>query len=337
MVVVMSIAARRVAVGRMVFQPDLGDNVVTLLAKKTSHFRGRIVNLPEPFHYQTVSVDGVDIHLAQGGVGQPVLLLHGYPQTHLMWNRVAPTLARDFHVICPDLRGYGDSGKPDSDPQHMAYSKRQMAADMMSLMAALGYQRFAVAGHDRGARVAHRLCLDYPGQIERACVMDIAPTLHMFEHTDQAFATGYYHWFFLIQPEGLPEHLIGQDPGYFLREKLRRWSAPGAEFDNAAVAEYVRCFSSSAAIHASCEDYRAAASVDLEHDRDDRSAGRRVECPLLVLWGRRGFVHRSYDVLSVWEEYGKQVQGTALDCGHFLPEEAPEAVIDELRRFMMAG
>ncbi len=295
------------------------------------------MKLPEPFHYRTIAVDGVDINLAEGGAGRPLLLLHGYPQTHLMWHRVAPALAREFRVICPDLRGYGDSGKPDSDPDHSAYSKRRMAVDMVSVMAELGYPRFSVAGHDRGARVVHRLCLDYPDQVERACVMDIAPTLHMFEHTDQAFATGYYHWFFLIQPDGLPERMIGQDPGYFLREKLRRWSAPGAVFDEAAVADYVRCFASPGAVHASCEDYRAAVSVDLEHDREDRRAGHRVSCPLLVLWGSRRFVHRTYDVLSVWRDYGEDVSGTALDCGHFLPEEAPEAVQDELRRFFSAN
>ncbi|MBC7183174.1 MAG: alpha/beta hydrolase [Marinobacter sp.] len=293
------------------------------------------MKLPEPFRYQTVDTGEVAINVAHAGSGQPLLLLHGYPQTHLMWHKVAPTLAKDFQIICPDLRGYGDSSKPDSDPEHRAYSKRQMAADMVAVMETLGHQQFSVAGHDRGARVAHRLCLDYPERVERACVMDIAPTLHMFEHTDQAFATGYYHWFFLIQPDGLPEHMIGLDPGYYLREKLRRWSAPGADFNRDAVADYVRCFSSPEAIHASCEDYRAAAGIDLVHDRDDRNAGRKVSCPLQVLWGSKGFVSRTYDVLSVWGSYGLNVEGKALDCGHFLPEEAPEAVIDELRRFFL--
>lgn len=294
------------------------------------------MKLPEPFQYRQIDVGDVTINVAHGGSGRPLLLLHGYPQTHLMWHKVAPALARDFHVICPDLRGYGDSSKPDSDPEHRTYSKRQMAADMVALMQSLGYREFSVAGHDRGARVTHRLCLDHPAAVERACVMDIAPTLHMFEHTDQAFATGYYHWFFLIQPDGLPEHMIGQDPGYYLREKLRRWSAPEAELDPEAVAEYVRCFSTPEAIHASCEDYRAAATIDLAYDRADRDRGHGVECPLLVLWGSKGFVNRTYDVLNVWQDYAHEVKGEALDCGHFLPEEVPEAVITRLRRFFKA-
>ncbi|MGF2733636.1 alpha/beta fold hydrolase [Marinobacter sp. DUT-1] len=291
------------------------------------------MKLPEPFQYQQIDVGDVTINVAHGGSGRPLLLLHGYPQTHLMWHKVAPALLRDFHVICPDLRGYGDSSKPDSDAEHSAYSKRQMATDMVALMQSLGYREFSVAGHDRGARVTHRLCLDYPDAVERACVMDIAPTLHMFEHTDQAFATGYYHWFFLIQPDGLPEHMIGQDPDYYLREKLRRWSAPGARFDPEAVAEYVRCFSSSEAIHASCEDYRAAATIDLQHDRADRDRGHKVPCPLLVLWGSKGFVNRTYDVKAVWRNYANDVKAEALECGHFLPEEVPEAVITRMRRF----
>ncbi|MCG7198884.1 alpha/beta hydrolase [Marinobacter pelagius] len=291
----------------------------------------------ELFEYRQVNAGDVTINVAHAGSGRPLLLLHGYPQTHRMWHKVAPALAADFHVICPDLRGYGDSDKPDSDSEHLTYSKRQMAADMVAIMRTLGYERFGVAGHDRGARVAHRLCLDFPDAIDRACVMDIAPTLHMFEHTDQDFATGYYHWFFLIQPDGLPEHMIGLDPDYYLREKLRRWSAPGAQFDPRAVADYVRCFSRPEAIHASCEDYRAAASIDLVHDRDDRHAGRRVSCPLLVLWGSKGFVNRTYDVLSVWRRYGSKVEGKALECGHFLPEEAPECVVDKLRRFFRSG
>lgn len=293
------------------------------------------MRLPEPFQYQTVDTGEATINVASAGSGRPLLLLHGYPQTHLMWHEVAPTLARDFQIICPDLRGYGESSKPDSDADHLPYSKRKMAADMVAVMESLGHHQFCVAGHDRGARVAHRLCLDYPGKVERACVMDIAPTLHMFENTDQAFATGYYHWFFLIQPDGLPEHMIGLDPDYFLREKLRRWSAPDAEFHPRAEDEYVRCFSTPEAIHASCEDYRAAAGIDLTHDREDRRTGKKVSCPLHVLWGSKGFVNRTYDVLSVWDGYASTVTGKALDCGHFLPEEAPEAVIDELRRFFL--
>ncbi|MDX1552676.1 MAG: alpha/beta hydrolase [Marinobacter sp.] len=287
------------------------------------------------FRNERITTSGAGIHLVHGGKGPPLLLLHGYPQTHAMWHLVAPELARSFHVICPDLRGYGDSSKPPSDTRHEAYSKREMARDMVEVMADLGYQQFAVAGHDRGARVALRMALDYPERVSRVCVMDIAPTLHMFRHTDQNFATGYYHWFFLIQPGGLPEHMIGADPDYFLQEKLHRWSGPEASFDPAAVAEYLRCFRDPQVIHASCEDYRAAATIDLDHDERDRD--RKLECPLLVLWGKRGFVHRTYDVMGVWRDYADNVEGRLLDCGHFLPEEAPEAVLSELQRWFVTA
>ncbi|HMV53487.1 MAG TPA: alpha/beta hydrolase [Rhodocyclaceae bacterium] len=289
----------------------------------------------EGFERRTVDTEGAAIHLEHGGEGPPLLLLHGYPQTHLIWHRVAPHLAQHFHVICPDLRGYGDSAKPPGGTDHAAYSKRAMAQDMADVIDAFGYTSCLVAGHDRGARVAHRMALDKPALVERLCVMDIAPTLYMFAHTDQQFATGYYHWFFLIQPDGLPEHLIGADPGYYLREKLRRWAGPGAVFDPAAVEDYVRCFSSPAAIHASCEDYRAAATIDLQHDTADR--GRRIGCPLLALWGARGFVNRTYDVPGVWRDYADNVSGRALDCGHFLPEEAPDAVCEALEAFFGSG
>ncbi|WP_150912804.1 alpha/beta fold hydrolase [Marinobacter halotolerans] len=291
------------------------------------------MNFGENFKEARIETSGAAINLVHGGQGrQPLLLLHGYPQTHVMWHRVVPFLAPHFHIVCPDLRGYGDSERPPSDPDHSAYSKRAMASDMAQVMKELGHEQFLVAGHDRGARVAHRMALDYPERVSRACVMDIAPTLHMFNHTDQQFATGYYHWFFLIQPDGLPERMIGCDPEYYLTEKLKRWSGPEAQFDPDALAEYVRCFSEPAAIHASCEDYRAAATIDLKHDEQDR--GRKIECPLLVLWGNQGFVHRTYDVLEVWRGYAKQVEGQALDCGHFLPEEAPEEVARALLGFI---
>jgi haloacetate dehalogenase len=289
------------------------------------------MTLGENFKSIKVLTGDIAINVTHGGSGPPLLLLHGYPETHVMWHAVAPALARHFHVVCPDLRGYGDSDKPEGGPDHSAYSKRAMAQDMVEVMASLGHQTFMVAGHDRGARVTHRMALDHPDRVLKACIMDIAPTLHMFRNADQNFATGYYHWFFLIQPNGLPEHLIGADPGYYLTEKLKHWSAPGAVFSDEAVAEYIRCFSKPEAIHASCEDYRAAATIDLKHDENDLE--RKIQCPLLVLWGSRGFVNRTYDVLNVWRERSTQVQGKALDCGHFLPEEVPEAVIAELLAF----
>lgn len=287
--------------------------------------------LGKSFTELKVQTGSAEIKLVHGGTGPPLLLLHGYPQTHAMWLGVAPRLTDRFHLVCPDLRGYGDSSKPVTTPDHYPYSKRAMALDMVEVMASLGYRDFFVAGHDRGARVAHRLALDHPECVRKACVMDIAPTWHMFMNADRHFATEYYHWFFLIQPDGLPERMIGADPAYYLKEKLKRWSAPGAKFLDEAVAEYVRCFSQPEAIHASCEDYRAAAGIDLEHDERDR--GRKLQCPLLVLWGARGFVQRTYDVLGVWREYAENVEGRMLDCGHFLPEEQPEAVADELLRF----
>jgi haloacetate dehalogenase len=293
----------------------------------------RLIVFDDRFRQCRIAVPDAEINIRHAGEGPPLLLLHGYPQTHVMWHRVAPALAEHFHVVCADLRGYGDSARPESGDDHFGYSKRSMAADMVAVMEALGHRRFAVAGHDRGARVTHRMILDHPQRVVRACVMDITPTLHMFDHTDQAFATGYYHWFFLIQGHGLPERLIGADPEYFLRAKMGRWSAPGADFDSVAMSEYVRCFSDPASIHASCEDYRAAAGIDLECDREDWAAGNRVTCPLLVLWGNRGFVHRSYDVLSVWRDYADNVTGCDLDCGHFLPEEQPRSVIDQLLGF----
>lgn len=289
------------------------------------------MNFGQAFESIRLKTSGAEINLTHGGSGRPLLLLHGYPETHAMWHRVAPHLAQSFHVVCPDLRGYGDSAKPLGDADHSGYSKRAMAQDMVEVMTALGYEEFLVAGHDRGARVAHRLALDHTERVKKACVMDIVPTYHMFKNTDQNFATGYYHWFFLIQPSGLPEHMIGCDPRYYLTKKLENWSAPGADFPEEIVEEYVRCFSQPETIHATCEDYRAAATIDLEHD--ERDLHRTIECPLLVLWGNKGFVNRTYEVLDVWSDYAAQVKGRALDCGHFLPEEAPEAVIEELQQF----
>lgn len=292
----------------------------------------------EGFTARTLAVNGTDIFLRTGGSGPPVLLLHGYPQTHAIWHRVAPLLADRFTVVCADLRGYGDSGKPPGGPDHAGYAKRTMAQDMADAMTALGHERFMVAGHDRGGRVAHRLCLDHRERVTRAALLDIVPTLTLFRATDQAFATGYYHWFFLIQPEPLPERLIGADPLFYLHHKLGHWSAgkDRAWVDPAALAEYERCFADPAVIHASCEDYRAAASIDLVHDAADQEA--RIACPLLVLWGEHGLMHRRFDVLATWREKAAgPITGRSLDCGHFLPEEQPEATAAELSRWFFSG
>jgi haloacetate dehalogenase len=283
------------------------------------------------FERRRIAVRDGEIALRLGGEGPPLFLLHGYPQTHAMWHGLAPRLAERFTVICPDLRGYGDSAKPPGGGDHAMYSKRAMAEDLVQVADALGFRRFAVAGHDRGARVTHRLCLDWPERVTKACVMDIAPTLTMYRNTDMAFASAYFHWFFLIQPYDLPERMIGADPAGWLRHCLGAWGKSGMQvFAPEALAEYERCFDP-AGIRATCEDYRAAATIDLVHDEADAEA--RVECPLLVLWGELGVVHRSHDVLAVWREKAERVEGRALPCGHFLPEEAPEAVLAALQEF----
>lgn len=287
------------------------------------------------FEQKRLAGAGAEINLRIGGKGPPLLLLHGYPQTHAMWHRIAPRLAEDFTVVCADLRGYGDSSKPATVPDHASYSKRASAADMVAVMRSLGFERFRLAGHDRGGRVSHRLCLDHPQAVEKVAVLDIVPTRTLFETVNQQIATGYYHWFFLIQPFDLPERLIGADPEYYLRRKTGQWSGSGFSFDAEAWAEYLRCFRDPAVIHASCEDYRAAASIDLEHDRADED--KRIECPLLVLWGEKGLMHKAYDVLGTWRDKARIApQGQAVPSGHFLPEEAPEETYQALRRFFLS-
>jgi haloacetate dehalogenase len=283
------------------------------------------------FTTHRIQTSGAEIRCVVGGAGPPLLLLHGYPQTHAMWHQVAPSLAHRFTVVCADLRGYGDSSKPASEATHAAYSKRALAQDMVDLMRDLGHAKFLLAGHDRGGRVAHRLCLDHPGVVERVALLDISPTRVMYGKTDKAFATAYYHWFFLIQPFDLPERMIGADPVYYLHRKLGGWGTGMAHFDPRALAEYERCFSDPATIHATCEDYRAAASIDLAHDAHD--ADRRVTCPLMVLWGERGVVHRLFDPIQDWRGAANDVRGKALPCGHYLAEEVPTAVLEEFSAF----
>lgn len=289
----------------------------------------------ERFVARRINVDGVTLHcrVREHAGKPPLLLLHGYPQTHVMWHKLAPLLADHFALVIPDLRGYGDSDKPPSRPDAANQSKRAMAADVAGLMTALGYPEFHVAGHDRGARVTHRLCLDHAERVRSACIMDIAPTATTFALTDQALATAYFHWFFLIQAPPLPERMIAADPAAWLKGCLSRWSVGNeAAFDAAAVAEYVRCFADPEAIRASCDDYRAAAGIDLAHDAAD--AGRRIACPLLVLWGEKGFVGRSCELLDVWREKAADLRGCGLPCGHFLPEEAPREVARHLAQFI---
>jgi haloacetate dehalogenase len=288
----------------------------------------------EGFERELVRTGGAEIQLVHGGDGPPVLLLHGYPQTHAMWHAVAPRLAKHFTVVAADLRGYGDSSKPPGGEDHAAYSKRAMARDMIEVMEHLGFDRFTVVGHDRGARAAHRMALDHPDRVTKLALLDIIPTREVFARVDKALATAYYHWFFLIQPYDLPEALIiGGDPIYFLHRKLGGWGTALDTFAPETLAEYERCFRDPRTIHASCEDYRAAASIDLEHDEAD--AGRkRIECPLLLLWGANGVVGRLHDVTKVWGPYASDVHGIALDAGHFLAEERPEETARELLAFL---
>jgi len=285
------------------------------------------------FETRRIAVSDAEINLVVGGSGPPLLLLHGYPQTHALWHKVAQPLAQRFTVVAPDLRGYGDSSKPQGGARHERYSKRAMAHDQVEVMHALSFDRFQVVGHDRGGRVAHRMALDHPHRVEKLVVLDISPTRVMYGATDKAFATAYYHWFFLIQPFDLPERLIGAEPVYYLRKKLGGWGSAGLSiFDPRALAEYERCFRDPGTIHATCEDYRAAATIDLEHDAADEHA--RLSCPVLVLWGDKGVVHRLFDPVRDWGDVAKHVRGKALPSGHYLPEEAAEATLSEILAFL---
>jgi haloacetate dehalogenase len=286
------------------------------------------------FDYARADVDGVAISYAVAGSGPPVLFLHGYPENHLMWRRVAPELARDHTVVLADLRGYGDSGKPAPDPAGQVYSKRSMAGDQVGLMRQLGFAEFQLVSHDRGARVAHRLTLDHPGAVTRLAVLDIVPTRHVFTHVTREMATAYYHWFFLPVGNGVPEHLISADPAFWLRSLIGPLLGPGNSIEAEVMADYVRCFSDPATVVGSCADYRSAAGIDLVHDEESFTAGRKIGCPVLALWGAHGFVGRAYQPLEVWQQYATDVRGQVLPTGHFIPEEAPEAVTAALHDFL---
>lgn len=285
------------------------------------------------FRDVTIDRGGVALHARVGGSGPPLLLLHGHPQTSAMWHRVAPVLAERFSVVAMDLRGYGDSARPAADPRHEAHSKRAMAADGLALMASLGHSRFGVVAHDRGARVAHRLGLDAAGAVERMLLLDIAPTLAMYEGTTEAFARAYWHWFFLIQPAPLPDRLIDADPVAYLRTVMARRSGALAVFDADALAEYERCIGLPGSAASICEDYRASAGIDLAHDRADRDAGARLAMPLRVLWGSRGVVGACFDVLALWRDAAADATGAAIDCGHYIAEERPDALLAEVSSF----
>ena len=285
------------------------------------------------FQTRTVLREGVRLHTRVAGEGPPLLLLHGHPQTQAMWHRVAPALTERFTVVLMDLRGYGDSSRPSADAAHLNYSKREMALDAMAVMAHHGFERFDVLAHDRGARVAHRLAADHPAAVRRLMLLDIAPTLAMYTLTSEDFARAYWHWFFLIQPPPLPEALIESDPARYVRSVIGSRHAGLAPFDPVALAEYQRCAALPGTAMSICEDYRASATIDLEHDRADVAAGRLLPMPLRVLWGEHGAVGRCFDVLPLWRERARQVSGRSLPCGHYLAEELPEAVLAEALSF----
>jgi haloacetate dehalogenase len=287
------------------------------------------------FQPLTVQRDGVTLYARQGGPSEsgrpPLLLLHGHPQTMAMWHRVAPVLAQTRRVVLMDLRGYGDSDRPPAGEGSAAYAKREMALDAMALMRALGHERFAVLAHDRGARVAHRLALDHPQAVTRLMLLDIAPTLAMYKGTTEAFARAYWHWFFLIQPAPLPERLIEADPLAYLRDGMGRRG--GSFFTPEAWGQYERCIAKPGTAAAICADYRAGAGIDLEQDRADRDAGRRVTQPLRVLWGANGVVGRCFEPLTLWQAAADNVSGRAVDSGHYIAEEAPGVVLAEAAEF----
>lgn len=289
----------------------------------------------ENFQREQLQVNGVTINLRHGGSGPPLLLLHGFPQTHVIWRKVADELARHFTLVMPDLRGYGDSSRPPGEPDHGNYSKRVMAQDMVEVMRALGHASFHLCGHDRGGRVSHRLALDHRDAVRKLMILDISPTRTMYEATDKTFATLYYHWFFMIQPAPVPETLIGNSGAFLLNTTLGNWGSNGAKFiDDTAMAEYERCFCRPDAIHAACEDYRAAASIDLEHDRDHET--NRIACPVRVLWGDHGVVGRVFKPLEDWQvKCEKAVTGKALPAGHFIPEQVPQLLLPEMLEFFL--
>ena len=284
------------------------------------------------FKQQTICTTNAKINTFIGGTGYPLLLLHGYPQNHYMWHKIGDRLSQNFTVVITDLRGYGDSEKLPVTPDSRNYSKRAMAQDQIEVMSSLGYDRFYLVGHDRGARVAHRLTLDHPQRVQKLALLDIVPTYQLYTTTDREFATAYYHWFFLIQPHPFPETLINSNPEYFLRHCLQSWSKVEGAFTQKAIQKYLRCWKNPKTINSTCEDYRASAGIDLTHDKQD--IDKKITCPLLILWGDRGIIGTKYNVMDSWKKRAIHVIGKSINCGHFIPEEAPQETYQALQNFL---
>jgi len=328
----------RSTIGRRPFLESCVGAIAGAMAAQTSPVLAQTVSSGSPvnffpgFRRESIQTSGATINVLVGGSGPPVLLLHGYPQTHVEWRKIAPELAKNYTVVMPDLRGYGDSSKPAGGDKHVNYSKRALALDQVELMEKLGFRQFAMVSHDRGSRVGHRLALDHPDRVTKLVTMDICPTHYMYKTADRQFATAYFHWFYLILPTPIPETMIGNNVDTFLKVFMGPVMPKAIEPE--AYAEYRRCFSDPATIHASCEDYRAAATIDLVHDEADME--KKIACPVLALWGANGIVGRKYDVLAVWRERATQVTGKALPSGHWLTEEVPEETLAEVKRFLAA-
>jgi haloacetate dehalogenase len=290
----------------------------------------------EYFTDASCMADGIRINAIKAGKGPALLLLHGHPQTHVIWHKVAAALSEHFTVVMADLRGYGDSGKPRGLPDHSNYAKRRMAQDQVELMRSLGFNAFAVMGHDRGGRVAARMALDHPNVVRRLVTLDVAPTLAMYEQTSLPFARAYWHWFFLVRPAPFPETLIQADPDLYLRQTIGARSAGLAPFTSEAYAEYLRCLGDPETAHGLCEDYRASVSIDLEHDRATLESGQKMACDFLALWGAEGVVGQCFDPIKEWTRYSTRVSGNALPCGHYIPEEAPQLLLEQVMPFLKA-
>ena len=319
---------RRTFIEALTFALATGAVASTAMSAEAPPMSGNVVRHFPGFEPIRIETSGATINGVKGGKGPPLLLLHGWPQTLAEWHLVAPMLAKDFTVVATDLRGYGDSSKPADGTNHSGYSKREMARDQVEVMDKLGYKRFALVGHDRGGRVAHRLTLDHADRITKLAVLDIVPTHKIYSNVTKQLATAYYHWFFLIQPAPLPETLLANNGEFFLKRLFGGVRTMPKEI----FAEYLRAFQNPATVHAMCEDYRAAASIDLEHDEADLS--KKIECPLLALWGAKGAMQQLYDVLATWRERASNVSGKAVPGGHWLPEEIPNEIYAELRTFL---